>query len=289
MAAWEALRVRVRREDAARVSRVLFALGASGVQEDYLPGEAPPPRQPWERGPPAPQPPEVLLRTALFDPDRPGVEGTLRDVVGSLLGPDAIEWGTVEEVDWEARFRAGFTSFAISDRLVIAPPWDAPVGAVVVEPGCGFGTGAHPTTRQALRALDALADQAETALDIGCGSGILALAAAHLGLHARGIDVDRAAIGDARANAARNGLEIAFSTERISGLRVPADLVLANLHAELLVELSMDLLRLTGRWLVLAGILQDREILVRKAFASLAPHLRFEEGEWVCLVLRRER
>lgn len=281
--AWAALElVGLPRADLDRVSDRLFELGASGLQEDHLPGEAPPVRQPWDTGPPPPPSARVVLRAWFEDPDRPAVEAALAGAAPEL------RWDEVEEVDWEAEWRASFRPLVISPRLVVAPPWDAPPGAVIIEPGQGFGSGEHPTTRQALAALDALADDVSTALDVGSGSGILALAAAHLGLRASGVDVEDSAVADARANAARNGLDVPFSSTPVARLREPADLVLANLHAELIVELRADLLRLAGRWLVLAGILADREHKVR---AALDPELelahREQDGEWVSLRYRR--
>lgn len=274
--------VGVPRADLDDVSDRLFALGASGLQEDHLPGEAPPVRQPWDTGRMPKPPSRVLLRAWFEDPDRPAVEAAVRGAAPEL------RWEEVVEVDWEAAWRASVRPLVISPRLVVAPPWDAPEGAVLLEPGQGFGSGEHPTTRQALAALDALADTVSTALDVGSGSGILALAAARLGLRARGVDVEESAVADARANAARNGLDVPFSTTPVADLTEPADLVLANLHAELIVKLRADLLRLTGQWLVLAGILADREDKVR---AVLDPALelahREQDGEWVSLRYRR--
>lgn len=275
--AWRELAIRVHHVDVERVSAIAFDLGASGVQEDWLPGQAPPPRQPWDTGPQAPEPAERLLRAWFDEPDEAAV--------GAALGPDVdATWSDVEDVDWEARSRAAFSPIVVSERLIVAPPWDAPEGAVIVEPGQGFGTGQHATTRQALRALDRVADGCRTALDIGCGSGVLALAAAKLGLRAEGIDVDAPSIADSLANARLNGLEVAFSTTPVQDLREPADIVLANLFAEVLVAMAPDLTRLTRRHLVLAGILEDREPAVLAAFAHLVLEDRDQDGEWVSLV-----
>lgn len=263
-------------------SERLFALGATGLQEDFLPGETPPPRQPWDKGA-RPKPPSRLVLRAWFEsPDRSEVEAALADLSVEL------RWEEVVEVDWEARWRESFPPLRISDRLVVAPPWDVPEGAMILEPGQGFGSGEHPTTRQALAAVDALADEVETVIDVGSGSGILALAAAHLGCRASGVDIEASAVADALQNAARNGLDVPFSTTPVSKLRDPADLVLGNLHAELIVQLHHDLVRLTGTWLVLAGILADREQLVREALdARLELVHREQDGEWVSLRYRR--
>ncbi len=280
--AWSELQlIALPRPQLVSVSQALFALGAAGLQEDHAPGEAPAARQPWDSGPEPAATPRVLLRAWFEDPDRQAVEAHLASVGVEL------RWAEVPETDWDAQWRATFTPITISERLVVAPPWDAPPGALVIEPGQGFGTGDHPTTRQALRAVDHLAPSCATALDVGCGSGVLALAAARLGASVRGIDVEEAAIRDAQRNATRNGLVAAFSTHAIEEVSPGAQLILANLHAELIVRLAPHLIRLTETWLVLAGILADRESSVRTAMgASLTVVHREQDGEWVSLRLR---
>jgi ribosomal protein L11 methyltransferase len=269
------------------VSDALFAAGAAGAQESAPPGTAVALRQPWDDGPEPPPPDPVDLRAWFEDPD----EGEVERAVAAALSSPTLAWSDVPDTDWEAEARAAFPPVRISDRLVVAAPWDAPPGALLVEPGEGFGTGHHETTRQALVALDALvaADpEVRDALDVGCGSGVLALAAARLGLAARGVDVDPAAVADAHRNAALNGLEAAFSTTPVDRLDAPADVVLANLFAEVLVALAPDLLRLTRRHLVLAGILAEREPKVRAAFDPvLGPPERVQDGPWVGLHYRR--
>jgi ribosomal protein L11 methyltransferase len=221
------------------------------------------------------------LKAWFLDPDQAAVDAMLTEV--GCVGT----WGVVPDVDWEESWKVGFAPIQISERLVIAPPWDAPPGSIVIEPGQGFGTGQHPTTKAALRALNGLADRARTALDVGCGSGILAIAAARLGLAVRGIDVEPAAIKDALKNAAQNGCSIHFDTAPLCTTRA-ADIVLANLHAELLVDLASELCERAGQWLILAGILADREHKVREAFDSrLVLAERTVNGEWVCLVYRK--
>jgi len=269
------------RGDLDVVSGRLFALGAAGLQEDHLPGETPPPRQPWDQGPLPAATPRIVLRAWFENPDTQSIDAHLTDIRADL------GWSAVPDTDWEVAWRAGFTPIHVSERLVIAPPWDAPEGALIISPGQGFGTGSHPTTLQMLRAIDALAPGLRSALDIGCGSGILALAAASMGLDARGIDIEEAAVADAVANAHRNRLSASFTTTPISEVEEPADLLLANLHAELIQQYASDLVRLTGTWLILAGILESREAMV---LAAMKPHLelqsRDQDGEWVSLRYR---
>ena len=140
----------------------------------------------------------------------------------------------------------------------------------------------------ALVAVEALADGLQTALDVGCGSGVLAIAAARLGLRVHGIDIQPSALRDARTNAQRNGVDATFSSGPVSTLTGRYDLVLANLHAELIVSMADHLVERTGTWLVLAGILADREQPVHAALdGRLALVDRVTDGEWVSLWLRR--
>lgn len=282
MAWWELRLTGLPRRDVDLASATLFDLGSAGVQEDWLPGTAPPPRQPWDTGPTPALPDRIVLRGWFEDPDRDVIDRAMTGFAGEQ------GWVPVEDVDWEAAWKAGFAPVVLTPRLTIAPPWDAPPGSVIVEPGQGFGSGAHPTTRMAAIATDELADGLRTALDVGCGSGVLAIIAARLGLDAEGVDVDEPSVRDAAANAARNDVSVRFSTTPVSELAGRRDLVLANLHAELIAALGPDLVRLTGQWLVLAGILEDREGLAR---AAIEPHLelvrRDTDGPWVGLRYRR--
>jgi len=276
---WAELRIdAVPRDRLGSLCERLFALGAEGLQEDFAPGTAPPPPQPWDPGP-APVPDPVFL-TAWF-------AASLRDAVRSSLVdlPWHSTWHDTPDADWEAAYRASVTPLHVGG-LVVAPPWDAPQGALVIEPGQGFGTGDHPTTVQMLHAVQTLAPDAATVLDVGCGSGILALAAARHGGTVLGIDIHVEAIFEARHNAARNRLAADFSTDRLEDLTGRWDLVLANLHAELLIALAPHLSRVGSKHWALAGILADREDAVRTAFSSLQLDHRTQIGQWVHLRYR---
>jgi len=277
---WAALDIiGLRRSHTGAASAALFRLGAVGVQESWMEGTAPAPRQPWDDGPAAPLPDRHIL-TAWFEAeDRSSAIHALRPWLDAHT---ELSWRTEVHRDWEAESRARFKPLE-AGSFVIAPPWDAPEGAILVEPGAGFGTGDHPTTRQALVLLDGL--EQSSALDIGCGSGILALAAASRGATVHGVDIEPAAVANAQHNAELNGLSASFDTRPMHELE-PADLVLANLHAELIIRHASDLMRLANRTLILAGILADRELRVRNAIPWEVAR-RLVDGEWVALELRR--
>ena len=279
---WRELRLVVEAARAEPVGDRLGAPGASRVQHQFLPREAPAPRQPWDTGPAPPLPARRRLLAWFEDPDEAAIVAALPAEAASP------SWTEVPEVDWSTAWREGLGPVEVSEDLVVAPPWDAPPGALIIEPGQGFGTGHHPSTRQALALLVRHAPSHRTALDVGCGSGILALAAARQGLDVWGIDVESSAVSEARRHATVNGLAARFDTTPLDRVGSRFDLVLANLHAELLVRLAPALLARTGRTLIAAGILADREGPVREALgASLACQDRLQDGEWVALRLTR--
>jgi len=209
----------------------------------------------------------------------------------------------IDEADWADAWKAHFPVMRVGRRLVIRPTWRrhrAAPGDVVLalDPGMAFGTGLHPTTRLCLAAIEDAADRGELdgarVLDVGCGSGILAIAAARLGAAGvLGIDIDPIAIEATAANARRNRLARRIVTRAgslPSGER-PFDIVLANLIASLLVALT-DPLRAElrpGGLLLASGIVADRANEVADAFraAGLEVVRRAAEGDWVVLVVRR--
>jgi ribosomal protein L11 methyltransferase len=211
----------------------------------------------------------------------------------------------VQEADWADAWKAYFPVMRIGRRLVIRPTWRrhrrAPDDVVLaLDPGMAFGTGLHPTTRLCLAALEAVADRGDLAdarvLDVGCGSGILSIAALKLGAAtALGVDTDPIAIEASVANARRNALARRLRAREGSlPTGEPAfDVVLANLIAGLLVALASELrdeLR-PGGILVASGIFVDREADVVVAFerVGLAVVDRRAEGDWVALgAVRRE-
>jgi ribosomal protein L11 methyltransferase len=205
----------------------------------------------------------------------------------------------VEEADWADAWKAYFPVMRVGRRLVIRPTWRrhrrAPDDVVLaLDPGMAFGTGLHPTTRLCLVGVEALADRGiltgARVLDVGCGSGILAIAALKLGAaRALGLDTDPIAIEATTANARRNDLARRLSAREgsLPSGAAPFDVVLANLIAGLLVPLARGLgdeLR-PGGVLLASGIFVDREGDVRAAFeaARLEVTGRTAEGDWVAL------
>ena len=182
--------------------------------------------------------------------------------------------GTFELVDsgvWLDAWRA-FAAPVRAGRLVVVPAWidPGPVEGtrVDVDPGRVFGHGGHPTTRLCLEALDRLVTGGERVLDVGCGSGVLSVAAAALGAReVVAIDVDPDAVDVTLANAARNGVEVQASTTPLAEVYGRFDVVVANIGADVLKELAPSLAPL-GDVLVLSGLLVDRVDDVAAAYAG---------------------
>jgi ribosomal protein L11 methyltransferase len=283
--AWQELRWTLLRAHTPRALDALFALDCLGAQEDFLPGQAPPPRQPWDTGPAAPLPTEVLLR-AWWPEDDDTCRAHVDALVARIGGE--VAWGAVSAEDWANAWRDHFTRLVISDTLAVSPPWDAQAGDLIIEPGMAFGSGDHPTTRACLDGIVRNAQVGEACLDVGCGSGILALAAVKLGMSAVGIDIDADAVVIAAENAEQNGLRAEFSATPLEQLSGRYPLIVANVFAEVLAVMAPDLARLCSGAMVLAGILADRAELVEGALAEhgWAVTRRDVEGEWVSLELR---
>lgn len=218
----------------------------------------------------------------------------------SALGitlPSTISARTLAPQDWVGLTQSQFEPMAIGERLWITPTWhrDRPAGigreVILLDPGLAFGTGSHPTTRLCLAWLEANLRVGESVLDYGCGSGILAIAASKLGAgHVIGIDIDEQAVASARANAAANGVDIAFTSSR-DALPSVAGVVVANILAsplKVLAPLLEDLVQ-PGGSLVLAGLLDSQVAEVAACYRRIEMSGVANEDGWSLLTGRRAR
>jgi ribosomal protein L11 methyltransferase len=193
--------------------------------------------------------------------------------------------------DWAERWKRFHEPVLVGGRLFVRPPWDAPRRGtldLVVDPGQAFGTGSHPTTRLSLELLLELEPGGSFA-DLGCGSGVLAIAASRLGFGpVVAVDNELAALEATRANAAANGVQL----DRVDRLDLreqhppAAQTVAANLMRPLLLRLS-DLIHPRPAVLVLAGLLDHEADEVAAAFAPLVEHRRLSSAGWSALLLRQ--
>jgi ribosomal protein L11 methyltransferase len=237
--------------------------------------------------------------TGLFsgdtDPD------SLRAALNHALEKDISRHLTVERLedqDWERSWLDQFKPMRFGQRLWICPTGhtvDAEDAVVVdLDPGLAFGTGTHPTTDLCLRWLDGADIQGKTVIDFGCGSGVLAIAALKLGAaRAIGIDHDPQAIIASRDNAARNGVADRLEAHLNQEFNPQtADVVLANILANVLVELSDQIAPLVapGGELALSGILADQADSVIQAYqGELHFSPAIEKDGWVLLHARKDK
>ena len=233
--------------------------------------------------------------------------------------PDAtIEPIDVPDENWAARSQASLRAVRVGS-IVVAPPWDVPAGpplddargalsdsrraqnrtrptddlAIIIQPSMGFGTGHHATTRLCIDALQRLNIGGRTVLDVGTGSGVLAIAASLLGAsRSVGIDDDADAITAARENLELNPQ--AETTLLVADLRATdvgsADVVIANLTGGLLISAARALQDLVARGgsLVLSGLMAVEERDVLAEFPTWTVEHRSEEDEWLCVVIARQ-
>jgi ribosomal protein L11 methyltransferase len=205
----------------------------------------------------------------------------------------------VADEDWSEAWKASYAPQRIG-RVVVVPSWASePLGpdevAVELDPGMAFGTGMHPTTRGCLALLQTIAPMPARVLDVGCGSGILAIAALRLGAHrADGLDTDPLAVEATLANAERNGLAERV-TATVGSLPEEASsrypLILANLVAAVLVDLAPRLAAHLAEdgTLLASGIIAPKAAAVEAAMrrAGLRVDEQLDDGEWVTLRLAR--
>lgn len=197
---------------------------------------------------------------------------------------------TVEEQNWVQLTQAQFDPIQVSGRLWIVPSWhEAPDPAainLILDPGMAFGTGSHPTTRLCLEWLERTVASGDTLLDYGCGSGILAIAAAKLGAaEVSGVDIDPQAVEAAKANAERNGVLARFA-DSAGALAGEYDVVVANILSNPLRVLAPAIcahVRSGGR-LALSGILREQAEEIVAVYAPWIPlQVADVREDWVCL------
>ena len=215
----------------------------------------------------------------------------------SIAGLDAVpsfSQDVVAEQNWVQLTQSQFDPIRVSERLWIVPSWhqapDPEAIVLVLDPGMAFGTGSHPTTRLCLEWLERSVTPGASVLDYGCGSGILAIAAAKLGANeVLGVDIDTQAVSAAKSNAERNEVNARFddSAREITG---QFDIVVANILSNPLKALAPAICAhvAPGGSLALSGILAEQTDDLISAYAPyLALHVADTREGWVCLTGRK--
>ena len=205
----------------------------------------------------------------------------------------------VEQEDWQNAWKKYYHAMDIGQRLAIVPGWEeyqTDRTVITMDPGMAFGTGTHETTSLCLEVLDARVKGGERMLDIGTGSGILAIAALKLGAaEAEGVDIDPMCVRTAGENAQRNGVQDRFKvlvgdlSDKASGVY---NIITANIVASAILSLAphVPALMAPGAVFIASGIIDTRkdEVLEGLRAAGLDPFEVHEKRGWVCIVCRKE-
>lgn len=255
---------------------------------------------------------------AYFAEEGTDIEQTLAEVrsfVASLpsFGLDAgkaeITWRTVDEEDWANSWKQYYKPVRISERLTVKPTWEEYTASdeeIVIEldPGMAFGTGTHPTTLLCLRTLEKVIQPGDEVIDVGTGSGILAIAAAKLGAsRVLALDLDPVAVSSTQENVKLNQLTqiTVAESDLLSvldhadkdqlGVTLPVQLVVSNILAEIIVTFTEDVykaLQSEGRFIA-SGIITAKEQLVTDKLieTGFVIEARYQEEDWVALVARK--
>jgi ribosomal protein L11 methyltransferase len=271
------LAVRCSAERAETVLAELLEMAPSGVEEVDAPDGL-----------------EGIVEYAVY-----GARGELPE----LGGLDAVAGGGPVEVhadevpdDWAERWKRFYFPVLVGGRLYVRPPWEEPaqrggVEEVVIDPGGAFGTGTHPTTRMCLELL-LETDASGSFCDLGCGSGVLAIAAAKLGFEpVVGVDADRAAIAETGRNARANGVDVEVRRIDLRRDGAPlADVVAANLTAGLCEAVTRSWAAVGERpgSAIVSGFLREEADRVAAALAEagLAERRRVAGGDWSAILAR---
>lgn len=301
MAGWNELVLEVGRDEAEPWSDALLEAGALSVQAEDADAESPD-EQPLygEPGMPAAATPRLTgwqrtLLAALLDTERDPLQ-VLADAARSMerAVPRVHSIRRVDDQDWVKLTQSQFEPIEIGARLRITPSWhEAATNGrmeIVLDPGLAFGTGSHPTTRLCLQWLERQALAGCRVIDYGCGSGILAIAAARLGAaDVVGVDIDPQALLSTESNAQRNRVQITvLSTD--AAAPEPADVVVANILSSPLKLLAPVLTRLVkpGGSLVLSGVLERQIEEVCNAYEPFMAMRAVDVQEgWACLAGQR--
>lgn len=274
---------------------VALIKGDTGVYWDYIDDELKAPRS------------DVLVKCFLKPDLADAAIADIRESLAEMKARGGLNFGSLEETrrmidgdDWIDVWKKHFRPLHIGARVVIVSAWidyTPAAGEIIVtlDSNMAFGTGEHETTSMCLEALQEVLKAEDTVIDVGCGSGILGIAAAKMGAKKCYLtDIDPVAVASAQHNAEVNGvaekLTVAHS-DLLENAEIRGDVVLANITAEILTRLapSMPKNLKEGGTLILSGIIADRLSLVKEAYGAQGLTLEKEvrKGEWYALVYKR--
>jgi ribosomal protein L11 methyltransferase len=224
----------------------------------------------------------------------PGAEDRIAELTARLMADGALRITTQEvpEMNWDEVWKQHFKPRRVGDRLMVRPTWERPAAEdgileIVLDPGQAFGTGDHPTTRMCLELMESASLDGARVCDVGCGSGILSVAACKLGAKSvLAIDIEPISVEVALQNAALNGVTIdARVGEGIGSSEEPYDVVVSNIISAILIRLARDIraaLKPDGRWIV-SGIIRANwdDVLAKATRSGFDLDEIKEEDGWV--------
>lgn len=220
---------------------------------------------------------------------------------GLDIGAGKVTVHDVDSRDWENEWKKYYKPIRISERLIVKPTWEkvdtSPHNEIIIEldPGMAFGTGTHASTVLSLRALEKIMRGGERVIDIGCGSGILSIAAAKFGAsHVTAVDVDAAAVNATLENVALNGVQSrvdVYNNDLLQGMQGVVDVAVANILAEIIVPFVADVAAVlpSGGYYITSGIIQAKESFVRQALIEnhFAIIETLQQDGWVAIIAQK--
>ena len=309
MNTWQELTITVSREAEEAVSNILIDLGSQGVaiddSADYL-GEAGP------FGEVLPQVKQLnTVAITAYYPETVNLEMIRQEVKERLaqlrdfgldIGETQLTTQQLAEEDWADNWKKYFELARITHDLTIVPSWtdyEVTTGEKIIklDPGMAFGTGTHPTTKMSLFALEQVLRSGEIVLDVGTGSGVLSIASSLLGAkEIFAYDLDDVAVRVAQENIALNAgtenIHVAAG-DLLKGVDIEADVIVANILADILVNLTDDAYRLLKDegYLIMSGIISEKWNLVRESaeVAGFFLETHMIQGEWNACVFKKTK